>query len=237
MALRPLLGFSSLLCVALLSASLEAQQPTGTITGVVTDASGAVVPGATVTIVSKATQFTVQLTTSGAGVYNASGLLPGVYEVRVEAKGFKKTVLELKVEVGRVTPADVRLQVGDLTETVTVDARAVRVNPTQTALEGVVTEELIRDLPLNGRNFLDLGQLEPGAQVNDGASTGGLALKPFFTTLGVAGQSGFTTRVTVDGLDIGDELFGSVTQNISQDAIQEFQISRSALDVSTGAGL
>jgi hypothetical protein len=136
------------------------------ITGVVTDASGAVVPGASATIFNKANQFTTRQTTSGAGAYNVSGLSPGVYEMRVGALGFKTTVIELKVEVGRVTSADVQLKIGELAETVTVEVRAGRVNPTQTALEGIVTENLIRNLPLNGRNFLDLGQLEPGVQLN-----------------------------------------------------------------------
>ncbi len=186
------------------------------------------VPGANVTVTNKAQQSTLRLTTSGAGIYNAPGLLPGLYEVRVEANGFKQTVLELNVEVGRVSPAHVRLQIGNVTETVTVSAESVRVNPTQTALEGIVTEELIRSLPLNGRNFLDLGQLEPGVQVNRAT------FKAAYSMLGVSGQSGVTTRVTVDGVDITDEHFGTVAQNVSQDSIQEYQISRSTLDVSTG---
>ena len=221
-----------LLCVALLPGSLLAQQPTGTITGIVTDPSGAVVPDASITIIHKTTQFTVRLQASGAGVFNAPGLLPGIYEVRVEAKGFKQTVTELEVEVGRVSPADVHLQVGSVTETVMVSAYGVRVNPTQTALEGIVTEKLIRELPLNGRNFLDLGQLEPGVQLNPGGDL--MLYKGAYTSLSIASQSGLTTRVTVDGLDISDEHTGTVVQNISQDSIQEYQISRSTPDASTG---
>ncbi len=186
------------------------------------------VPGAGVTITNKAQQSKLRLTTSSAGIYNAPGLLPGLYEVRVEAKGFKKDFIELTVEVGRVTSADIRLQVGDVTETVRVEENGMRVNRTQTALEGIVTQNLIRELPLNGRNFLDLGQLEPGAQVNQSV------FKAAYTMLGVAGQSGVTARVTVDGLDISDEHFGTVAQNISQDSIQEYQVSRSTPDISTG---
>lgn len=218
--------------IALLPAYLHAQRPTGSIAGEVTDASGAVVPGARVTIVHKANQFTTRETTSGAGTYNASGLLPGVYEMRVEAPGFKTTVIELKVEVGRVTTADVQLQVGPVTERVTVEAQAVRVNPTQTALEGIITEELIRELPLNGRNFLELGQLEPGVQINNGGTLVGVS--GYNTAIGIAGQSGLQTAVTLDGLNLSDDHFGAVLANVSQEAIQEFQVSRSAQDVSTG---
>lgn len=218
----------ALLCVALVPSFLSAQQPTGTIIGVVTDPSEAVVPGASVTILHKETQFVVRTSTSRAGFYTAPSLQPGTYEVRVEAPGFKKMVIELTVEVGRVATADARLEVGDVSETVTVEANGVRVNPMQATLEGIVTEGLIRDLPLNGRNFLDLGQLEPGVQVNRAN------FKAAYSMLGVSGQSGLTTRVTVDGVDITDEHFGTVAQNVSQDSIQEYQISRSTLDVSTG---
>ncbi len=232
MSSRPLLWVPALLFFASLSVPLQAQQPTGTIAGVVMDASGAVVPGANVTIINKANQFTVRLTASGVGVYNAPGLLSGAYEVRVESKGFKKTVIEIIVEVGRVSPADVRLEVGDVTETVTVEAHAVRVNPTQTALEGIITEELIRSLPLNGRNFLELGQLEPGVQINNSGTLVGVA--GYNTAIGIAGQSGLQTAVTLDGLNISDDHFGAVLANLSQEAIQEFQVSRSAQDISTG---
>ena len=227
--LRPL-WWSGVLSVASLCGSLQGQQPTGTVAGVVTDPSGAVVPSATVTTRNKETQFTVRTTTSGAGVFNTPALQPGGYELQVEAKGFRTTVVELKVEVGRVTAADVRLQVGDLTETVAVSANGVRVSPTQTALEGIVTEELIRGLPLNGRNFLELGQLEPGVQLNSFT----MINKGAYSKLAMGGQSGITTRVTVDGLDISDEHAGTVAQNISQDSILEFQVSRSTPDVSTG---
>ena len=187
-------------------------------------------PGASVTITNKAQQASLHLTTSNVGTYNAQGLLPGAYELRVEANGFKRAVVELEVEVGRVTTADVRLQVGAVTDTVTVEANGAHVNPTESTLEGIVTEGLIRDLPLNGRNFLDLGQLEPGVQVVPDS----IITRSGFARLSVAGQTGVTTRVTVDGLDISDEHAGSVELNVSADAIKEFQISRSTFDVSTG---
>ncbi|MCL4522690.1 MAG: TonB-dependent receptor [Acidobacteria bacterium] len=224
--------FIGLLCLEFLPLPALAQQPTGTIAGIVTDPSGAVVGGASVTVVHKASRTTVRMTTSDVGAYTVPALLPGDYEVRIEASGFKTTVSALKVEVGRVTSADVRLEVGELTETVTVEANGVRVNPTQTALEGIVTEELIRSLPLNGRNFLELGQLEPGVQINTKGTLVGVA--GYNTAIGIAGQSGLQTAVTLDGLSISDDHFGAVLANVSQEAIQEFQVTRSAQDISTG---
>jgi len=218
-------------CLCLLTGSVHAQQPTGSITGLVTDPSGAVVPGAAVTITNNATEATVKLSTTEAGLFTASSLLPGAYEVRVEAQGFKTSILGVTVEVGRVAPVDVRLELGPTVETVKVQAQSVAVNPVQTSIEGVVTTDLIRGLPLNGRNFLDLGQLEPGVQIQDGGNFD--PTKGQYVGLSIAGQSGRTTRVTLDGVDVSDETVGTTTLNISQDSVQEFQISRSSLDVST----
>jgi len=100
-------------------------------------------------------------------MYSFSSLLPGTYQIKVEASGFKTAILDLQVEVGRVTAGDPRLEIGSPSETINVGAYAVAVSPTQAGLEEIVTEDLTRVLPLNGRNFLDLGQLEPGVQIQD----------------------------------------------------------------------
>jgi len=228
--------YSLLLCILVLlgpfSLSLHGQQPTGSITGIVRDATGAVIPAAGVFLTRQSTGIALQQTTSEAGMYTFGSLLPGAYRIRVEASGFKAAILDLLVEVGRVTTGDLNLEVGSPAETVNVEAHAVAVSPTQTGLEGIVTESLFRDLPLNGRNFLDLGQLEPGVQIQDGNNID--PTKSGMTGLSLSGQQGRTTRVTVDGLDVSDEMVGTTTQNISQDSIQEYQISRSNLDMSTG---
>jgi hypothetical protein len=221
-----------LLFLISISLPLDAQQPTGSITGIVRDATGAVIPGAGISLSRQATGISLQQTTSEAGMYSFSSLLPGTYQIKVEASGFKTAILDLLVEVGRVTAGDLRLEVGSPSETVNVEAHAVAVSPTRTGLEGIITENLIRDLPLNGRNFLDLGQLEPGVQMQDGGNVD--TSKGGFAGLSAGGQLGRTTRITVDGLDVSDETVGTTTQNISQDAIQEYQISRSNLDMSTG---
>lgn len=227
---RPAAWLLTLGMSVLLSGQAFAQQPAGTITGTVIDQSGAVVAGAAVTIVESATQVTRRLTTSRAGTFTAPNLPPGRYDVRVEAAGFKQWRTARDVLVGRVTVVGVRLEVGRLAEFVTVSAAAIRVNPAQVVLDGVVTERFIRELPLNGRNSLDPGQLEPGVQATrDDNPTRGA-----FARLSLNGQTGVTTRVTVDGLDIADEHAGSVALNLSIDAIREFQLSRALFDVSTG---
>jgi hypothetical protein len=233
MAPGPLHRAAALFCViALLSVALFAQSPTGEIAGLVTDSSGAVVPNAEVTITSLNTGFVAHPRTSAAGAYYAAGLQPGIYAVAVAAPGFRRALADVRVEVGRQAQNDVRLEVGTGAEALTVTATGPQVNTATAALEGVVSGPTIRRRPLNGRQFLELAQLEPGVQVNDGGSVTGL--KDGYAGVSVNGHSGLTTRVTVDGLDISDKLMGSITQNVSLDAVDEFQISRSNADTATG---
>jgi hypothetical protein len=210
----------------------EAQVPTGSIEGVVSDVHGAVVPEAKITVTQKARgrQFTTSSTSRGA--YAISALEPGDYEVRFSAAGFKTAVLSVRVEVGKATSGNVTLEVGQITETVAVTANeetAVDVN--RNTVAGVISTRLIDNLPINGRNFLDLASLEPGIQAIDGGTFD--PTKNGFTGLSVAGGEGRTTRIQVDGIDITDETVGTTVQNYSLDSLQEFQISQFTLDPST----
>jgi hypothetical protein len=209
-----------------------AQQPGGALTGLIIDPSGARIANATVTLVSTTTDSRNVVKTGSEGSYSFSSLVPGSYRLRVEASGFRTSIIDLEVEVGRVRQIDIALQIGPVVETMTVKANPTDVNPAQTALEGIVTQKYIQSLPLNGRNFLDLGQLEPGVQLNSGGA--GLSPKAPYSTLSTNGLSGLTTRATLDGIDITDESFGTVMLNVSQDTLREYQISRSVFDASTG---
>jgi hypothetical protein len=204
---------------------------TGSIVGLVTDQSGAVLSGAKVTISNKATgQSTVTGTTS-AGTYASGALTPGDYTVRVEAQGFKTTEAALVVEVGVTAAGNVKLQVGQTNQVVEVEASALAVNTEQAGVQGVINTEQIENLPINGRNFLDLAQLEPGVQIQDGGNFD--PTKKGFSSISFGGRFGRTARIEVDGLDIGDETVGTTTQDIPEGAIQEFQIGESMLDLST----
>ncbi len=105
------------------------------------------------------------------------------------------------------------------------------VNTEQATVQGVLTGEQIDNLPVNGRNFLDLAQLEPGVQMQDGTSFD--PTKAGYTSVSINGVFGRTPRIEVDGLDVSDETVGTTTQNIAMSSIQEFNISRSSLDLST----
>ncbi|MCI0485883.1 MAG: TonB-dependent receptor, partial [Blastocatellia bacterium] len=215
-----------------LPAASPAQESTGSIEGVVSDPSGAVVAGATVTITSKKTGRSLTTTTTGAGVFIMRAIQPGEYEVKVEASGFKTGVRQVTVQVGAASIGDVSLEVGSPTEVVTVQAESsLQVNTVENKVYDVINQRQIENLPLNGRNFLDLAQLSPGVQIVDGGNFD--PTKNQFTGISVGGRSGRVTRIQVDGIDISDETVGTTTQNISQDALQEFQLSQSSLDPST----
>jgi hypothetical protein len=138
---------------------------TGSITGTVTDQSGAAVGGAQITVTNKDNAQTLNLTTSSVGTYNSGGLVPGNYTVRVEAKGFKTEIVSVVVQVGVTFTQNVKLEVGSTNTVVEVTGAAVTINTEQPTIQGVLTEEQIQNLPIDGRNFLSLAQLEPGVQI------------------------------------------------------------------------
>jgi len=222
-----------LMLVLLWSALIAAQTTisTGSIQGVITDASGAVVAGAKVTITDKSTGQVIAITSTSSGTYSSGALTPGDYDVRVEAKGFKTSDATISAQVGVTTSGNFRLQVGEAGQVIEVQAGELQVNTEQATVQGVISTEQIENLPINGRNFLDLAQLEPGVQIQDGGNFD--PTKKGFSSISIGGRFGRTARIEVDGVDTSDETVGTVTQDIPQGAIQEFSIGESMLDLST----
>jgi len=221
------------IAVVLASSALFGQTTisTGSIQGTVTDQSGAVVTGAKISITDRSTGRVVTTSTTSSGGYTSGALTPGNYMVRAEGKGFKTTEQSLTVEVGVTANGSFRLQVGEASQVVEVQAATLQVNTEQATVQGVINTEQIENLPINGRNFLDLAQLEPGVQIQDGGNFD--PTKKGFSSISFGGRFGRTARIEVDGLDTSDETVGTTTQDIPQSAIQEFQIGQSTLDLST----
>src|SRR5271154_770933 len=221
-----------LVSILLGTAPLFGQSTTaaGSIQGTLTDASGAVVPNAKITITNKGTNESFDVTTSSSGTYNSGALVPGEYVVRAEVKGFKTVEAGVIVKVGVVSGVNLALQIGTSNTVVEVEEQAVTVNTEQASVQGVLTREQIENLPVNGRNFLDLAQLEPGVQIQDGADFD--PTKVGFSSISIGGRFGRTARIEVDGVDVSDETVGTTTENIPASAIDEFQISQSTLDLS-----
>ncbi|HET7206542.1 MAG TPA: TonB-dependent receptor, partial [Terriglobales bacterium] len=209
----------------------QATVGTGSIVGTVTDQSGAVVSGAKVTIANAATGQTVDLTTNSAGAFNSGALIPGSYKVQISSKGFSTLSTTSTVLVGNTSTVNAKLQLGQESQTVEVQAAEIAVNTEQATVQGVLNAQQIENLPVNGRNFLDLAQLEPGVQIQEGSTFD--PTKNGFSSISFGGRFGRTARVEVDGVDVSDETVGTTTQNIPASAIQEFQLSQSSLDMST----
>ena len=204
---------------------------TGSITGTVTDQSGAAVGGAQVTVTNKDNGQNLNLTTSSVGTYNSGGLVPGNYTVRVEVKGFKTEIFSVTVQVGGTFTQNVKLEVGSANTVVEVTGEAVTINTEQPTVQGVLTEQQIENLPIDGRNFLSLAQLEPGVQIQDGSNFD--PTKVGYSSISFGGRFGRTARIEVDGVDVSDETVGTTTEDIPASAIQEFQTEQSSLDFST----
>ena len=232
---RAAMRFSLLLALvamfALLTSAAFAQTTisTGSIVGTVTDASGAVVQGAKVTITGPTGQL-LSATSNAQGGYSVGDLIPGVYKVRIEAKGFKTTQMPLEVRVNNTANGNAKLEVGQESTVVDVQASEVQVNTEQATVQGVLTSSQIENLPVNGRNFLDLAQLEPGVQIQDGTNFD--PTKVGFSSISFGGRFGRTARINVDGIDVSDETVGTTTEDIPASGIQEFSLAQSTLDLS-----
>ena len=202
----------------------------GSIQGTITDASGAAVPNAHILLTGLDNGYSKQITTDAAGFYSVGPLNPGGYKLAVSAEGFEGLNVQTVVRIGTATPGTYKLSVGSASEKVEVNAGAVQVNTEQPGVSGVITQQQIDSLPINGRSFLDLAQLEPGVQLQNGNSFD--PTKAGYSALAVNGVSGRTTRILLDGQDITDENVGTTIFDVAEGSIGEFQINHSTQDVS-----
>ncbi|HXO34650.1 MAG TPA: carboxypeptidase regulatory-like domain-containing protein [Candidatus Acidoferrales bacterium] len=228
LVLMALVALSALCCSSRMFA--QTSIATGSIVGNVTDATGAVLPNAKVTVTGPTGQ-TLHATTNGSGSYSLGALIPGGYQVRVEAKGFKTSQLTLDVKVDNASNGSIKLEIGQESTVVEVQGSEIQVNTEQATVQGVLTASQIENMPVNGRNFLDLAQLEPGVQIQDGQNFD--PTKAGYSSISFGGRFGRTARIEVDGVDVSDETVGTTTTDIPASGIQEFQIGQASLDMST----
>jgi Carboxypeptidase regulatory-like domain/TonB dependent receptor len=223
--------FSTTLVALLFSAALFAQGNFGRILGAVTDQTGAVLPGAQISIIDKDRGLARSVTTDEAGLYNAPTLLPGTYTVRVELPGFKKLDREnVVLEVGQEIRVDLTIEPGQQSETVTINEAIPLVDTTGASLGGVLNNSDINDMPLNGRNYQALLGLRPGVALYPGGSPWTQStnnMRPDQTTWmveGISNANGFDNSPVVGG--------GSAISDGSRimplDAIQEFNLQENS---------
>jgi hypothetical protein len=236
--MKPELPAKLFICLALLFAAahdFQAQQQlaAASIRGVVMDQNGALVPGAVVRVTQTSTGTTRDTTTNDEGAYALTNLQPGEYEVRVEATGFATKVSKAPValSVGQSTTMDVSLELDPLmTQTVDLVGEIPLVDTSSSKIDRVIDQREIANLPLNGRNFLELALLTPG----NAPAPNFDPTKSNTILISSAGQLGRGGSVTIDGADANDDVVGGAVQNVSQDAVQEFQIATSRFDASLG---
>jgi hypothetical protein len=205
--------------LTLATSTANAQAISGDVIGTVVDATGAAVPGATVTVENIATGVKATATTSQAGEYRVSNLLPGTYNVTVTAKGFTAaSVKNLSVELNRAVTANVALQVGSTSETVEVSAAAVQIDTTTAHVQNTFETKAAADLPTAsiGAGVLNLSLLGSGVSSSGGVGAG--------TGPAVGGQRPRNNNFTVEGIDNNSKSVTGPLVFIPNDAVAEFTL-------------
>jgi hypothetical protein len=212
---------------------LFAQVTGATLSGTITDASGAVVPGAQVIIANLSTEVTRKSLTQTDGLYSAPNLPPGSYGVTVSAHGFATVTRKgITLNVGGNQILDIQLKVGPASEEVEVDQRAPILQLASAEITAVVDSQTVRELPLNGRSWTDLAALQPGVvrlESSFNAASGfDRGLKGFGTQLSISGGRPVQNNYRIDGLTVNDYANGGPSNVIGGalgvDAIQEFSV-------------
>ena len=217
-----------------LEANQSCAQVTGaTLSGTVTDPSGAVVPQAQVSVKNTATGVTTSVATDSAGLYTIPNLIAGPYQVTASARGFQTEVRTgVTLTVGAQQVLNLTLRVGQTTQTISVTGQAPAVQLATSSISTVVNSTTVRQLPLNGRSWTDLATLQPGvyaiqaqATFNTGSNRG---TKGFGAQISISGQRPQQNNYRLDGISINDYTNGApgsvLGGNLGVDAIQEFSI-------------
>ena len=240
-----------MLCVSLLvsllfcgiAANVHAQVAGGTISGTVTDSSGRVINNVQITITNVATGITRDLTTNDEGFYSAPNLLPGTYEAKFSAKGFNTEARKgIDLTVGASVGLDQTMRVGSVAVTVVVQSEVPAVQLSSSDLSAVVNATTVRELPLNGRSWTDLAQLQPGVSA--------VHTQPDFSAGTDRGNRGFGQQLTIsgarpqqnnyrlDGVSLNDYANGApgsvLGGNLGVDAIEEFSVITSNYEADYG---
>lgn len=224
-----MLAYSLLALLLSIPLGLHAQQYSGSIVGTVTDTTGAAIPGATVTVINTGTGTKLSQTSGGQGEFTFAQLPVGTYEVHVTQGNFKEFV-ETGVVVHTSTPTEVSavMTIGAVTQKVTVAADAVQVQTTSATVGEVVTGTQIRELPLNGENFVGLTQLSPGVSAAQGANFSGKGLQGG-VNFSVNGNPYNYNLFLIDGVNNNDVGSGrTILVYPSVDTIAEFKMIRNS---------
>lgn len=238
-------GLIALLSILVFAASLFAQTETARIQGTVTDSGGAVLAGASVKVTSQSSGREVSAVTNGEGSYTILALQPGQYDIEVTQSNFKTTKQTVTLEVAQNAVLDFTLEPGAVSETVSVALDIPQIETSTSAIGDVIQGRQIVELPLNGRNVLELARLSPGvtqgvvggfatgaggnAETYRGGNTGGAGIS-------VNGQRTQANNYMLDGVDNNESLVNTINIFPSADAVQEFRVQTSVATAEYGRG-
>ncbi len=224
-----------LLVLSLLAAPLAAQRFTASIRGNVTDPNGGALPGVTVNLEGTETGLNRTVFTNDSGIYTFADLPVGVYEITFTLDGFKSSVVSgVELHVADVREVSAALELGDVSETITVEAEAIPVELMSGEVAGLMRGEQIRELPLNGRNFVQLTLMQPGVSAPEGFDTKNKGLLAG-VDLSISGSGTTGNMWTIDGAnnnDVGSNRTIMIYPSV--DAIEEFKIHRNAYGAEFG---
>lgn len=222
----------------LFSVQIFSQQPSGTLSGVVTDINGAVIPGVKVTLTQIGPNIQRTTVTNASGLYRFVNLAAGSYEIRMEAQGFSPKLGSepLQINVGQTVTLNGTLSVSGPETVINWIHYKPLIDLADSKVDSVIESDNIDHLPLNGRNFLELALLTPGNSIAPNFDP----TKTNTVVISTAGQIGRGGSVMVDGADNNDDVVGGALINISQDSVQEFQVATNRFSAEygrTGSGV
>src|SRR5438094_9823723 len=220
-----------LVALALMFGPAVSASPTGSVAGSVKDQTGAMISGAKLTLTNISTNAKVEAVSDSNGSFQFLQLAPTVYSLHVEASGFKKVVMEnVVVQVDQITHVDAALQVGSLADVIEVAGAAIPLLETdRSTLSNVVDSQVITNMPLNARQYLDLALLTPGVLPSSAGTQGG--------GFNVSGARSQANRFLLDGVSNLDTQINSALGNFRiTDAVQEFAVQTSVATAELGRG-
>lgn len=213
-----------------------AQQSTGTISGIVTDGTGAVIPGAEVAVRNTGTNAVFATSSNESGLYVAPGMAVGAYEISVEADGFRRSVRSgVTLQVGQNAEVNVMLEIGQLTEVVEVVGEAPLVDTGGATLGEVIERKRVSDLPINGRGALALTMLTAGVISNAGPTNSGFGDRGIqLSSISINGSPNSMNAQMLDGNNNILSYVGEVGVPIAVDAVEEFKVQSGAMSAEFG---